>query len=145
MNKGAQLKESTDDLMRLLSASGDIDKYFEAIQGYSKTPEISGYILLIIEQKDLKKARVIEKAGIDRVYGYEIFRGKKIPGRDTLIRILLTMQVNVQNIQNILKNTGYPILYPKNMRDAIIIFGIQNLLGIDRLNILLDDFGQKII
>ncbi|MDD5018576.1 MAG: hypothetical protein PHO15_10830 [Eubacteriales bacterium] len=137
--------ESTDDLMKLLLESGDIEKYIEKRKDSSQSFCVCDYLAFLLQQKDLSKARVIEKAGIDRIYGYEIFRGKKVPGRDTLFRMLLAMKTGINDFQHILKNTGYPILYPKNMRDAVIIYGIQNSLDVDQLNILLFDLGQKTI
>ena len=137
--------ESTDDLMKSLLVNKDINDYIEQKKAYLETKSVYDYLLDSIKQNNLTKARVIEKAGIDRIYGYEIFRGKKIPSRDILLRMLLAMNTSLNDFQHILKNTGYPILYPKNMRDAIIIYGIQNSLDVDELNILLYDLGQKTI
>jgi transcriptional regulator with XRE-family HTH domain len=138
-------KESTGDLMKQILESKDIEKYIEKKKDTLCNQCISDYFTILLQQKQLSRARVIEKAGIDRVYGYEIFRGKKIPGRDTLLRILLVFRIDVDDIQHILKNTGYPILYPKNIRDAIIIYGIQKSIDFDGLNTLLYDLGQKTI
>jgi DNA-binding phage protein len=135
---------STDDLMKLLLESGDIKKYIEK-NNLAETSTIAGYLESLLQQKGEKKAKVIEKAGIDRVYGYEIFRGKKTPGRDTILRLLLSLNMRFNDIQQFLKNTQYPILYPRNIRDSIIIYGIQKSLDVVRLNILLYDFGQKTI
>jgi hypothetical protein len=140
-----QKKESTDDLMRQLLESGDIEKYIEKKKDALGTQLVSDYLSIMLKQKNISRAEAIEKAGIDRVYGYEIFRAKKVPGRDTLLRLLLAFNTGIIDTQHILKNTGYPILYPKNIRDAIIIYGIQKSLDTDRLNILLFDFGQKTI
>jgi hypothetical protein len=140
-----QKKMSTDDLMKQLNQSCDIRKYIENEEVSLQTLCISDYLNLIIEQQNISRARIIEKAGIDRVYGYEILRGKKIPGRDTLLRFLISLKIEINDIQYILKNTEYPILYPKNMRDAIIIYGIQKSFDLDRLNAMLYDLGQKTI
>lgn len=138
-------KESTGDLMKQILESRDIEKYIEKKKDTLCNLCISDYLTILLQQKQFGRAWVIKKAGIDRVYGYEIFRGKKIPGRDILLRLLLVFCIDIDDIQHILKNTGYPILYPKNIRDAIIIYGIQKSLDFDRLNILLYDLGQKTI
>jgi DNA-binding phage protein len=130
--------------MRALMESGDIRKYIEE-NNIEELGTIAGYLESILRQKGKKKSSVIEKAGIDRVYGYEIFRGKKTPSRDTVLRLLLSLDLSLNETQYFLKNTQYPILYPKNIRDAIIIYGIQKSLGVIRLNNLLYDYGQKTI
>lgn len=138
-------KESTEDLMKQLLEGGDIEAYIENKRDLLQPPSISDYLVVLLKQKDISRARAIEMAGIDRVYGYEIFRGKKAPGRDMLLRILVALNTGINNVQNVLKNTGYPILYARNIRDAVIIYGIQRSFDVGELNELLYDLGQKTI
>jgi len=137
--------ESTDDLMKQLSGNESIERFIDSKKETFKARDVSEYLTMLLQQSNISKARLIEKAGVDRVYGYEIIRGKKVPGRDTLLRFLISLGIGINDIQHIFKDTGFPILYAKNIRDAILIYGIQRSFDVDGMNRLLFDLGQKTI
>lgn len=95
---------------------------------------LAKYINIILEYKNIKKSIAIQKADIERSYGYEILRGEKKPSRDIALRILIACEVCFEDIQHVLKNAGYPVLYAKNTRDAIIIFCIQKKCDVITVN-----------
>lgn len=136
---------TTDNLMQALIKAGTISSYLKDKEAMMNNRTIADYLNLIIEAKGLKKSFAIQGADIDRVYGYEIFRGKKSPRRDIIIRLLIASDIELEDIQYILKNTGYPILYPKNVRDATIIFCIKNKCNVMKTNELLHDMCYKTI
>ena len=137
--------KQTSDMIRSLEHSDNIEEYIRENNDKIYSVSLVNYLSLLLEAKNVSKSHIIHKADIDRVYGYEIFRGKKKPSRDTLLRILLSFEIDIDDTQTILKKTGYPALYPKNMRDAILIYGISKKMDVVELNTMLWDMGHDTI
>lgn len=93
----------------------------------------------------MSRSKLIAKSGVSRVYAYEVFRGKKRPSRNIFIRILVALALNYDEINNVLIKLEYPVLYAKNIRDALIIYGIKNHMDVDNISILLYESGQEIL
>ena len=67
-----------------------------------------------------------KRAGMSEVYLHQVFSGKRNPSRSRLICMCIGMQATLEETQELLKLCGCAQLYPKNKRDAIIIFGITH-------------------
>lgn len=59
------------------------------------------------------------------MYVYEIFSGKKVPSRDSVICLCFALEMEPQEISLLLKHTGYPPLYPRSRRDSVILFAAK--------------------
>ena len=81
---------------------------------------------LILTQKKLKKSDVIRNSGIDRGYAYDILSDKKQPSRDKVLLLCLGASFSFEEVQTLLKQTGYPMLYARIARDSAIIFAFRH-------------------
>lgn len=106
---------------------------------------LSDYLHELIETKNLKKAEVILRSGIERTYAYQIFSGKKTPARDKLLALAIGMKLTFEEVQELLKVNGYAQLYPQNKRDNIIIFALCKGQSMLELNDNLLTMDEKII
>lgn len=136
------LKKPTDDLMNEINQSNSIDKYLKDNSDYMVDKELSQILEDLLEKKDMKKSLIIKKAEISEVYGYQIFSGVKRPLRDKLLSICIAMELNLEETQEVLKHGSFALLYPKNKRDSIIIFGIDNKMSVCEINNLLYDKNE---
>lgn len=102
---------------------------------------LSEHLMLLLKQKKLKRAKVIENSGMDKAYVYQIFKGEKKPSRDKLIAIAFGMELNEEETQRLLKLAGYSELYPRIARDALILFAIQRGMDIWTTDEALDQNG----
>lgn len=68
-----------------------------------------------------------------------------MPGRDKAIMICLALHLNLDMTQKALECAKLPVLYPRDRRDAIIIFAIEHDSSVDDTCDLLDEFGEKIL
>lgn len=136
------LKKSTDELMNEINQSNNIDKYLKDNSEYMLDRGLSDILESIIDKKGLKKSLVIKKAEISEVYGYQIFSGVKKPLRDKLLSICIAMELTLEETQDVLKHGSFALLYPKNKRDSIIIYGINNNLSVCEINNLLYDKNE---
>ena len=96
-------------------------------------------------EKNISKAKVISEANLARTYGYQIFQGEKNPGRDKIIAITFAMGLNLEECNRLLTLARTNILYSKNKRDAIIIFGIENKYSLSQVNEVLYEMCEDII
>ena len=136
------LKKPTDELMNEINQSNNIDKYLKDNSDYMLDRGLSDILESIIDKKGLKKSLVIKKAEISEVYGYQIFSGVKKPLRDKLLSICIAMELTLEETQDVLKHGSFALLYPKNKRDSIIIYGINNNLSVCEINNLLYDKNE---
>lgn len=97
----------------------------------------------ILDERKIEKCQLIQEAGIQRNYGYQILSGKRKPGRDKVIAISLALQLNLEETQRMLKIAGEGNLYSKVKRDAIIIFSIERNLKVIEANELLFNMEEE--
>ena len=134
---------STDELLKALNNCDNIDSYFKENSDYILDTTIADYLYNAFEEKCLVKSRVFKKAEIDEIFGYQIFSGKKNPSRNTLISICIGAKFSLNETQAALKIAGYATLFPRNKRDSIIIFGINNDKSVCDINEELYDLGEE--
>lgn len=99
----------------------------------------------LLEQHQLSKAEVIHGSNLDRTYGYQILNGSRVPGRDKILALGISAGFSVKEIRRLLECARAGILYSPSSRNAVIIYGIENHLGLMRINEMLSDIGEKII
>ena len=67
------------------------------------------------------------------------------PDRKKLLRMLIAMGAELEDVQNILKRSSYPQLYVKNPADCVIIYGVCNHLNVTDINLLLYEYEQELL
>lgn len=102
-------------------------------------------ILNYIKEKNLTATVLFKRAGIDKFYGYEITSGTKRPSRDELLRILISLNLSVDEAQETLKSSGYPPLYKDDERDSVILFAIKQGGDVSQIDETLSDMGFDIL
>lgn len=98
---------------------------------------LSEYLVKLLKEKGLKRSYIIRETNLNSSYVYEIFKGSKIPARDTLITIAIAMHLSEEETQRALKIAGHSELYPRKKRDAAILFAIKRGFDIDKTERLL--------
>lgn len=138
------MRKSTMELLELLKASPTISDFIEkTADELIETIPLYQYLDMMIEEKKLKKSEVIKRSGLDRGYVYDIFAGKKIPSRDKVLAICFAMELSEEEVQRLLKYTGYPQLYARIERESIILFALQHQLKITDVNELLYEMNYE--
>lgn len=137
--------KKTDELLKIIDSSHDIDGFLNKHEREFITINISQYLDELISKYNLVKSDIIKRSGLDRIYGYQILNGTRTPSRDKLIQLALGMQIDFEEIQKLLKYNGFAPLYAQNRRDSIIIFAIKNKMSVIDLNLLLDEKKEKIL
>ncbi len=138
-------EKSTDELMNEIKSTSEIDKFIERNNSEFLSEPLHDILNRMLKEKKLKKSEVVAGSSLNRIYGYQIFAGKRIPSRDKLIAICFGFKLDLLETDKLLKAAGYSPLYARNKRDALIIFAIKSNKSIFVVNELLYDNGFDIL
>ena len=138
------MRKSTEDLLEeLQNENCKIDEYLKGNGESFVYDKINDFWEAAIEKSGYSKSNIINKSDFSYCYFYDVINGRKIPGRDKIIRLILTMHLSVDECQEALRISGRSALYPRIRRDAIILFAISNGYSIYQLSELLADAGEE--
>ena len=116
-------KKTTDEFLNEILTADQLDVVIEG-QGDEVWNELALVQCLnaLLVEKGLRRAQVIRDGGINESYGYQVFNGSKNPKRDTLLRLAFGLGTTYAEANHLLHAGGASSLYPRDKRDATIIF-----------------------
>mgnify|MGYP002510272295 CR=1 FL=1 len=117
--------KTTDELWHEIKAATNIEDYLTANQDNLLTCTLSQHLALLLSQRGLSRAEVVRGSLLDRAYVYQIFSGEKKPSRDKLIALAFGLRLTSAETQRLLKLSCNRELYPRDKRDALILFALQ--------------------
>lgn len=139
------MKKSTDELLKSLKSKPTLDEFLNENEGELLFDTLTDWIEYHIIKKGLNKADVVRESNLARTYAYQIINGVKKPSRDKLIMLCFGLHLSLDETQHLLKRNGYSELYPRDLRDSIIIFCILHGYKLIDANIMLEEKGMKIL
>jgi len=95
--------------------------------------------------RGVSAAKVIDKSRIERTFGHHIFSGRKNPSRDKVLQLAFGFEMNYEGAQELLKMARKSALYPKIMRDAVVIQGLERGLTLNQVQAALAELSLPII
>ncbi len=125
--------KDADGLDAYLSAEGTVPPYSSFIE----------YFRFLDETKNQTPAELYKSANIERTYFYHVWNGDKNPGRDKIIAICIAAKLDNRQVKKALEAGSQPPLYPRNTRDAVIIFAIENGFDVFATNGKLSEMGLE--
>ncbi len=139
---------TTDNLLKQLSnirTLSELQTFADAAEGAEYTLNFHEYLNDLIQSSPLSASEVIRRSGIQRNYAYQILNGTKKPGRDKVLALCLALNLPLEETQRALTIAGESVLYPKNKRDSIIIFCINQGKSVQEADELLYELNEKLI
>lgn len=118
------MKKNTDDLSLDLMSTPDLDQFLAQHDGAFQTRSVSEYIEQLFKKKTVTKSTLAKRSAVSEVFLHQVFSGRRNPSRNRLLCLCFGLSASLEETQTLLKQCGYAQLYPKNRRDAIIIYGI---------------------
>lgn len=109
------------------------------------TCSLSEHLNMLLSQKGINRAEIVQKSLLDRAYMYQIFSGDKILSRDKLIAIAFGMRLSDEETQKLLKISNNRELYVQDKCDALILFALQRQMTIFETNNLLFKHGFTVL
>ena len=126
--------KQTDDLRLELMESSDLDRFLSRNEESFEAESCGAMLQSAFENLDISKAELARRSGMSTVYLYQVFSGRRRPSRDRMICLCLGMGCSLDATQELLKRNGFSVLYPRNRRDAIIIYSLCRGIGLQETN-----------
>ena len=138
-----KMPKSTGDLFTELKDDKNLNGYLRRNREEFVMP-LGEYLEKLLTEKNLTKKEVIKRSDLNREYVYHIFSGlKKNPSRPKILAIAMAMELDLDEIQYLLRYAGFGLLYPRNQWDAIIISAVEQKFTVAQTNELLYRLGEK--
>lgn len=129
------------DLHKQIKEAGRFSEFWERHKKNIIQEPLSQYLRELLDRKSLKRSDVVVRTGLDKAYVYQIFAGKKNPSRDKLITIAFGMKLSEEETQRMLQLSGHRELWPKDERDALLLFAIQRGMSLAEVHTELERYG----
>lgn len=139
------MQKSTEELLKILKNTPDLNTYLSEEKENIASLSLADYLNNLCVQKNISPAQCIKKTNLARTYAYQIFSGQKHPDKNKVLALCFGFSLSLDETQNLLKTTGYPILYAKTKRDSVIIFGLQRNCSLTDVNELLFEMNMELI
>ncbi len=137
--------KSTDELIHEIKTSTDILDYLEKNSGEMQVDSLPEYLKDWLRRKGLSKADVVRRSNLNRAYVYQIFLGRKYPSRDKVIALAFGLGLDSDETQTLLKQAGYRELYPRDPRDALLLYSLSRGETILQANEALYDHNIEVL
>lgn len=110
---------------------------------HKKTVTFADKLNQLLCEKNLDAVYVYKRANIDRRLFSKLLRKDYKPGKNTILALIMAMQLTVAEARELLSYAGYG-LAPNNKTDIIIGFFLENeIYDMDRVNEMLYLYGEK--
>jgi hypothetical protein len=113
-------------MLRLLRSADDVES---VIKDWQPAPTLPAHLKELMRQAGFAAKDLISQSKLDRVYAYQILKGIRKPGKDTLLAIAFGLRLSLGETQRLLSIGGRSTLYPRVRRDAILIFCLEHGLS----------------
>lgn len=126
--------KNTDDLRQELMESPDLDQFLTDNQEDFDGGRIGEMLNALFQKHRISKAALARLSGMSEVYLHQVFAGRRNPSRSRLLCLCFGLDATVEETQLLLKHCDHAQLYPKNRRDAIILYGLANNMDLFDIN-----------
>lgn len=137
------MKKETNDLREELMETTDLRRFLAENQESFHAESVGEALNDIFQKRNITKAALAKSAGMSEVYLHQVFSGHRKPSRSRLICLCFGLSISLEETQALLRRSGYAPLYPKNKRDAIILYGLHNGLSLYKVNDMLFDADEE--
>ncbi len=131
------MQKDTSEIVKELGLSPDFQTFYDENKEYMVSADLTQLLAEFLNSKGLRKSQVIKNAGLSEVYGYQIFSGLRVPERKKLLCLTISMGLNIDEAQQLLKCAGYSQLYVKKPFDSVVLYGLCKGLSVVEINELL--------
>ena len=135
-------KITTSQMLTRIRQSGD---FAEAVSVYEENeqPSLGNYLYELMEKRRLTARDMIENTGIHRSYFYAVLAGQKIPSKNVVLRISLTMRCTLAETNQLLRLAGLSHLYPRVREDTVLIYAVEHRATPQETNEMLEKAGEE--
>jgi transcriptional regulator with XRE-family HTH domain len=141
--KTGKSRVSTSMLLKRVLSTKNIKTFLSRNKSHLNVPPLAEYLAELCVSKGLRPRDVVKNADMDRVYGAEIFSGKRAnPSRDYIIRLAFGLGLSYNECQQLLRTARKSELYPRVPRDVLIISSLHGKKSYQQTESLLYENGM---
>ena len=126
--------KDTNNLQQELMTAPDLDRFLSENQDNFLSGNILELLNALFQKRNISKAALAKQSGMSEVYLHQVFSGRRNPSRSRLLCLCFGLNATLEETQELLKQCGLAQLYPKNKRDAIVLYGILNGMDLYAVN-----------
>lgn len=138
-------EKTTSELEQELSGCADLRGYLRENAGALRVRPLAEILKQACISSGRTRAEVVHGSELNPVYAYQIFSGRRHPGRDNLLCLCYGLGLNASQTQAILLHGGYGQLYVRDRRDSVIYYGLNNGQSVTEVNFQLEELGLPIL
>lgn len=145
-----KINRKTCELMSILKNDTnnmqDLDKIIETELPEQDSMAFHKYYTAYLNEHNLERADIQRISRIKKATFYDIVNGKKTPNRDKVLALAIASGMDLTQVNRCLKLAGKNELYPKNERDFIIIYALNQKCNLEQVEeLLFEKTGQAFI
>jgi len=135
------MQKSTQELMHRLKRADNIQEFLDENEKELLQETIHGFLIGLLTEKGIRVAEVAYRSG-QGDYVYKVFQGKRKASRDILLAIAIGMKLTIHETQLLLRIAQTAQLDPRNRRDSVLIYALNNGMTIETINNILFDVEE---
>lgn len=136
---------TTRTLMQRLFRTSTFTRFKSHYACELQAPTLSQYVTALCENLRQTHEEIIMRAGLDRVYGHQIFSGLRLPSRDKVIQLAFGFGMDDEEAQSLLKIARKSALYPRIERDAALLFCLHKRMRFSDAQDMLSELGLPLM
>ena len=127
-------QKNTINLQSELTQCNSLRTFLMSNENSFNTDSAQEYIKELIDRGGISKATLARNSGMSEIYVHQILSGRRSPSRGRLICLCYGLGATLEETQELLKLYGLAQLYPRNRRDAILIYGLTHGISVQEIN-----------
>ena len=136
---------TTDELMNVLLEERNPTGFLRSNNTEIGLPSFREYLEKLRHAKGESAEKIVLRGNIEKSYGHQIFRGVRKPSRDTVIKLAFGFEMDVEDAQKMLRTAGMSMLYPRVLRDAVVIYSLHNHISVIDTEIILQQLDLPLL
>ena len=128
------LEKNTSDLQQELLSKPNLDRILSENAASFQQESATALLNRLYERTGLSKITLAKRSGMSEIYVHQILSGRRSPSRGRLICLCYGLNATLDETQELLKLYGLAQLYPRNRRDAILIYGLTHNVSVQDIN-----------
>ena len=126
--------KDTNNLHQALMEAPSLDRFLSENQDSFNRDSVCDLLNRLFQKRSISKAALAKQSGMSEVYLHQVFSGRRNPSRSRLLCLCFGLHASPEETQELLKQCGLAQLYPRDRRDAIILYGILNGMDLFAVN-----------
>lgn len=124
----------TDQLQQELMDADSLEDFLRENDRRFQESSLSDALLSILNDRKMSKSELARRACTSEVYLHQIFSGRRLPSRSRLLCLCFGLNATVEETQHLLRQARLAPLYPRDRRDAVILYGLSHDLPLPAVN-----------